>query len=123
MRKILVGLAVVMAAFAFADFEGSYILPLDHMAIQYNTASLTGRVAMLQQQLRDGKATLGFDDRHGYLESKRKALHAGVVAGPGLFEDQFPGSAHLAADGARLVARLDDVLPAGCRGDVWRSPR
>ena len=57
MRKILAGLAAVVAAFAFADFDGSYILPLNHAAIQYNTAPVTDRVAALQQQLRDGKAS------------------------------------------------------------------
>ena len=45
MRKILLGLAAVAAAFAFADFDGSYILPLNHTAIQYNTAPVTDRVA------------------------------------------------------------------------------
>ena len=45
MHKILAGLAAVVAAFAFADFDGSYILPLDHAAIQYNTAPVTDRVA------------------------------------------------------------------------------
>ena len=55
MYKILAGLAAVVSAFAFADFEGSYILPLDHTAIQYNTATVTDRVAGLQRQLREGK--------------------------------------------------------------------
>ena len=45
MRKILLGLAAVASAFAFADFDGSYILPLNHTAIQYNTAPVTDRVA------------------------------------------------------------------------------
>ena len=61
MYRILAGLAAVVSAFAFADFEGSYILPLDHAAIQYNTAAVTNRVAGLQQRLREGTATLKFD--------------------------------------------------------------
>ena len=75
MRKTFLGLAAVTAAFAFADFEGSYILPLNHTAIQYNTIPVTDRVALLQQQLREGKIKLEYDDRHGYLSAVLKALN------------------------------------------------
>jgi hypothetical protein len=75
MRKILAGLAFVTAAFAFGDFDGSYILPLDHSAIQYNTATVTDRVAALQQRLRDEKVKLDYDERHGYLSALLKALN------------------------------------------------
>ncbi len=78
MYKILAGLAAVTAAFAFADFDGSYILPLDHAAIQYNTTAVTDRVAGLQQRLRQGAATLKFDGRHGYLSAVLKALNVPV---------------------------------------------
>ena len=78
MHKILAGLAAVVSAFAFADFEGSYILPLDHAAIQYNTATVTNPVAGLQQRLREGTATLKFDGRHGYLNAVLKALNVPV---------------------------------------------
>jgi hypothetical protein len=75
MRRILLGVSAVTAAFAFADFDGSYILPLDHTAIQYNTAPVTDRVSRLQQQLREGKVRLEYDDRHGYLSAVLKALN------------------------------------------------
>jgi hypothetical protein len=74
MRKLLTGLAVVTAAFAFADFDGSYILPLDHTAIRYNSAPVTDRVSTLQQRLRDGRLKLDYDERHGYLSALLKAL-------------------------------------------------
>jgi len=73
---VLAGL--VVSAFAFADFEGSYILPLDHAAIQYNTAAVTNRVAGLQQRLREGTVPLKFDGRHGYLNAVLKALNVPV---------------------------------------------
>jgi len=47
-RKTLAGLAAVIATCAFADFEGSYILPQDHAAIQYHAAPVTDRIARLQ---------------------------------------------------------------------------
>jgi hypothetical protein len=74
MRKILAGLAVITAAFAFADFDGSYILPLDHTAIRYNTDPVTDRVSALQERLRNGKVKLNYDARHGYLSALLKAL-------------------------------------------------
>jgi hypothetical protein len=74
MRRILAGLAVVTAAFAFADFEGSYILPLNHTAILYNAAPVTDRVSALQQRLRDGRVKLDYDEGHGYLSGLLKAL-------------------------------------------------
>ena len=67
MRKTFLGLATAAAAFAFADFDSSYILPLNHAAIQYNTTPVTDRVARLQQQLREGKVRLEYQDRHGYF--------------------------------------------------------
>ena len=53
MRKLITGLAVIITAYAFADLDGSYILPQDHTAIQYNTAPVSDRVAGLQRELRE----------------------------------------------------------------------
>src|SRR6516225_591530 len=75
MNRILAGLVAIVSAFAFADFEGSYILPLNHTAIQYNTLPVTDRVSTLQQQVREGKVRLTYDDRHGYLSAVLKALN------------------------------------------------
>src|SRR5215471_12271892 len=75
MPRILLGLTAVAAAFAFADFEGSYILPLNHTAIQYNTLPVADRVSALQRQVRDGNVRLNYDDRHGYLSAVLKALN------------------------------------------------
>jgi len=75
MGKLLAGLVAVIAAYAFADLDGSYILPQDHTAIQYRTAPVTDRIVSLQNQLREGKTKLRFDDRHGYLEALLKALN------------------------------------------------
>ena len=110
MCKILAGLAAVVCAFAFADFDGSYILPLDHAAIQYNTAPVTDRVAGLQQQLRDGKATAGIR-RPAWLPEcgAEGSERARILAGPGVLQDQLPGSANLARM-ARALYFTDDVF-------------
>src|SRR6185312_4720305 len=74
-RKTLVVLAVLGGVYAYADLDGSYVVPLDHPAIQYATRPVTDRVAGLQQQLRDGKLKLAHNNSHGYLEAVLKALN------------------------------------------------
>jgi hypothetical protein len=74
MRKFLVCAATAFAAYAFADLDGSYILPRDHAAIQYGTAPVHDRLAALQEKLRAGKAKLEYREPHGYLDSVLKAL-------------------------------------------------
>src|SRR3954454_3475903 len=78
MRKFLFVLAPLCAAYAFADLDGSYILPREHAAIQYSAADGKDRVAQLQQKLRDGKLRLEFDEHHGYLPAVLKALNVPV---------------------------------------------
>jgi hypothetical protein len=108
--KLLAGLAAVVSAFAFADFEGSYILPLDHTAIQYNTATVTDRVAGLQRQLRDGTATLKFDDRHGYLSAVLKALSVPVSSQVLVFSKTSFQAPRISPRMARALYFTDDVF-------------
>lgn len=60
---------------AFADLDGSYILPTDHPAIQYATAPLNDAITRLQERLRTGKVSLQFDPNHGYLPAMLKELN------------------------------------------------
>jgi hypothetical protein len=78
MRKFLLLPATLLAAYAFADLDGSYILPRDHAAIQYGAAPVHDRIATFQEQLRAGKVKLDFRDRHGYLDAVLKALDVPV---------------------------------------------
>ena len=77
-RKAFVVLAAVAAVWAYADFDGSYIVPRDHAAILYDTAPVTDRAAAFQQKLREGKAKPTFRDAHGYLEAALQALDVPV---------------------------------------------
>ena len=110
MLKILVGLAVVIAAYAFADLDGSYILPQDHAAIQYNTAPVTDRVAELVQQLRDGKVKLAFDERHGYLEAVLKALDVPVSSQVLVYSKTSFQAPRISPRMARALYFTDDVF-------------
>jgi hypothetical protein len=77
-RKAFVVLAAAAAVWAYADFDGSYIVPRDHAAIQYDTAPVTDRAAAFQQKLREGKLKPAFRDAHGYLEAALQALDVPV---------------------------------------------
>jgi hypothetical protein len=78
MRKFFVCAATAFAAYAFADLDGSYILPRDHAAIQYGTAPVQDRIAAFQEQLRSGKAKLEYREPHGFLDAVLKALDVPV---------------------------------------------
>lgn len=69
------GLAVVCA---FADLDGSYVLPLDDSAIAYATRPLSDPVTLLQKRIDRGEAQLKYDPDFGYLLSVLKNLKAPV---------------------------------------------
>jgi hypothetical protein len=57
-----------------ADLGGSYVLPLNHEAIQYNSRAVKDPVVQLQEALRKGEVKLEFEPEFGYLRSMLKAL-------------------------------------------------
>jgi len=109
MRKLLVGLAAVAAAYAFADLDGSYILPRDHAAIQYDTAPVNDRVAALQQQLRERKTKLAFGGQHGYLEAVLKALDVPVSSQVLVFSKTSFQAPRISPRMARALYFTDDL--------------
>ena len=70
--------AVLLTACAFADLDGSYVLPLDDWAIQYATRPLSDPVTLLQQRIQRGEAKLEYDPDYGYLPSVLRNLQAPV---------------------------------------------
>jgi hypothetical protein len=62
------------AAAAMASLSGSYIVPLDHEAIQYATRPVHDPVHSLGERIARGGVKLEFDETHGYLRSLLKAL-------------------------------------------------
>jgi hypothetical protein len=68
----LIGLAASVAA--IAGFGGSYVVPLDHSAIQYAAWPVHDAVARLQKRVDAGEVKLEFREGHGYLESILEAL-------------------------------------------------
>ncbi len=79
MRVFCAALLILATAWmAIAGLDGSYIVPLDHPAIQYATAPLHDPVSRLAARLKSGAASLDFDVRHGYLPAMLKALEVPV---------------------------------------------
>jgi hypothetical protein len=109
-HKLVAALAAVASAFAFADFEGSYVLPLDHTAIQYNTAAVMDRVAGLQRKLREGAVTLEFDERHGYLSAVLKALNVPVSSQVLVYSKTSFQAPRISPKMARALYFTDDVF-------------
>ena len=72
-RVLLAALAGALVA--LGGLGGSYVVPLDHDAIQYASRPVTDPVAKLQQSLASGEVTLEFDENTGYLPAVLKALN------------------------------------------------
>jgi hypothetical protein len=71
--------SVLTAVLAWADLSGSYLLPLDHDAIQYAKAPVDDPVARLARKVARGEVKLEFEeDGFGYLRSMLKALDLSI---------------------------------------------
>ncbi|MCS7024103.1 MAG: hypothetical protein NZV14_04845 [Bryobacteraceae bacterium] len=57
-----------------AELSGSYLLPLDHEAIQYSKLPLSDPVARLRAKLERGETKLAWDEEFGYLRSLLREL-------------------------------------------------
>jgi hypothetical protein len=61
-------------AAALAGLSGSYMLPLDHEAIQYAKAPVNDPISKLQHRIDAGEVRLRYEDEFGYLRSVLQAL-------------------------------------------------
>jgi hypothetical protein len=66
--------AVVPVGLAIAGLSGSYLVPIDHEAIQYSKAPVDDAIARLQKRIDSGEVKLKSDDNFGYLRSVLQAL-------------------------------------------------
>jgi len=66
---------LVPSAVAIAGLSSSYMLPLDHDAIQYTKGALSDPISRLQKRLDAGELQLRYDDEFGYLRSVLKELN------------------------------------------------
>jgi len=81
-------LAISVAAYATglaAQRTDAFVANRDHPAIDYSKGAVSGRVADLNQRLRDGKVHLTFDPVTGYLKSTLEALNIPVESQVAVF--------------------------------------
>src|ERR1700712_458565 len=71
-RSVLAGL--IPAAVAVAGLSSSYMLPLEHDAIQYTTGAVNDPVAGLQKRIDAGAGELQYEEEFGYLRSVLREL-------------------------------------------------
>lgn len=109
MRWLLVCAATAIVAYAFADFDGSYIVPRDHPAIQYGTLPVHDRLAAFQERLRSGKAKLEYREPHGYLDSVLKALDVPVSSQVLVYSKTSFQAPRISPRMARALYFSDDV--------------
>ncbi|MFN0105490.1 MAG: hypothetical protein ACKV2U_25810 [Bryobacteraceae bacterium] len=70
---------LALPTLAFAGLGGSFLVPLDHEAIDYVKRPTTDPITKINAKLKDGSVKLKFeDDGRGYLESVLKALDVPV---------------------------------------------
>ena len=62
----------------FGGLDGSYVLPLDHPAIQYGTRPVEDRAARLSARLSSGEVKLTYDPDLGYLPALLRELQLSV---------------------------------------------
>src|SRR3954467_13136770 len=110
MGKYIFVVATLFAAYAWAELDGSYILPRDHAAIQYGAAEGKDRVAQFQQKLRAGKLRLEFDEHHGYLPAVLKALNVPVSSQVLVFSKTSFQAPRISPRMARSLYFTDDVF-------------
>ncbi len=69
------GLALILSTVAFAGLGGSFLIPLDHEAIEYTKRPTADAITRLNAALKDGSRKLKFEgDGQGYLRSVLEAL-------------------------------------------------
>ena len=76
--KLISVVLLGFAALAVAGLGGSYLVPLDHEAIQYAKRPVRDPVHVLGDRIAKGEVKLEFDETHGYLRGLLKALEVPI---------------------------------------------
>jgi len=101
---------------AHAQFSDSFVASRDAPAIAYSTAPVTDRVAALGEKLRDGKASLKFNDGNGYLAAVLDALKIPVESQVTPFAKNSFQAELIDPKNPRALYFSDDVAVGWVRG-------
>src|SRR5438552_3375550 len=108
--------AVLLTACAFADLDGSYVLPFDDWAIQYATRQLSDPVTLLQQRIQRGEAKLEYDPDYGYLPSVLRNLQAPISSQVLVFSKTSFQAARISPHMPRALYFNDQIAVGWVRG-------
>jgi hypothetical protein len=101
---------------AMAGLGGSYVVPLDHNAIQYASRPFDDQIARLQQRVTAGQVKLEFAESRGYLGSMLKALDVPPESQVLVFSKTSFQAPRIAPRLPRAVYFNDSVSVAWVRG-------
>src|SRR5262249_51574149 len=113
---LLSAMAILVAARALADLDGSYVLPLDDWAIQYATRPLDDPITRLQQGLTTGAVKLDYDADYGYLPSVLKNLGVPVSSQVLVFSKTSFQAARISPRVPRAIYFNDQVSVGWVKG-------
>lgn len=105
---VVVVLCVVRGAQGQLEFESP---PID-----YNQAPVTDRVALLQEQIANGRATLEYDEKHGYLRSVLEHLDVSVSSQMLVFSKTSFQQRKISPRRPRAIYFNDDVYVGWVQG-------
>ena len=106
---LLAGLHSLLAVHG-SDFQGAtHLVPLDEDAIGYSSNQPDSAISRLQKQIDDGKATLNWDEKFGYLPSVLKALEIPVSSQMLVFSKTSMQRERISPDNPRAIFFNDDV--------------
>jgi hypothetical protein len=109
-------IGVTLVAAAHGQFADSFVQSRDVPAIAYSTAPVTDRIAALNERLRDGRATLAFDARGGYLKAALEALNVPVESQVTTFGKNSFQADLIEPTNPRALYFSDDVAVGWVRG-------
>jgi hypothetical protein len=95
---------------------GAFDQSINHPAIKYLTTDTDTVVDRLNQKLRDGSATLVFDDKTGYLKSVLELLHVPVESQVMVYTQTSLQAQHIKMDNPRAIYFNDTVSVGYIRG-------
>ncbi len=109
-------LCALAATVAIAGLEGSYVVPLDHGAIEYATRPLTDPIAKLQKRINAGELHLDYSENNGYLASVLKVLDIPLESQVLVFSKTSFQAPRIAPRLPRALYFNDDVSVGWVRG-------
>jgi hypothetical protein len=104
------------AALAVAGLGGSFIVPLDHEAIQYAKRPVHDPVHLLGEKIAKGEVKLEFDETHGYLRGLLKALEVPIESQVLVFSKTSFQAALISPRRPRALYHNDRVAVGSVRG-------